>query len=82
MLSVVKHLANVSRKVPARDPSALRFVGMTTDVRSESRDKLALSMPSKEEENSALLIAVQFVFLDNCYIISFMFNDFNANPHK
>ena len=30
-------------------------------------------MPSKEEENLELLIVVQFVFLDNCYIISLFY---------
>ena len=29
MLNFVKHLAKCPGKVPARDPSALRFVGMT-----------------------------------------------------
>ena len=45
ILSKAKNLANVSCKVPVRDPSALHFVGIT-------------------------LIAVQFVFLDNIYIIA------------
>lgn len=32
MLNVVKYLANASCQVPARDPSSLRSVRMTTDA--------------------------------------------------
>ncbi len=36
MLNAVKHLANVSCKVPARDPSSLRSVRMTTSLKNKS----------------------------------------------
>ena len=60
MLNFVKHLAKCPGKVPARDPSALRFVGMTTEGvntlrkqvnrrRSESRGQFTWTLPNEKE---------------------------------